>query len=156
MHSRLTSNYKRILEFLSEIDSDFPVQLSEKIGLEELATKLANNATICTEIQDDKIIGMVAGYTNNTVNNMGYISIVGVLKNHRGKHVASSLITQFLEIAQKGGLDGVHLYTHSTNLTAIKLYETMGFVLYKAKNEPRPDDIHFIYLFNNGGSECAR
>lgn len=71
MINNLTLTTKQIFCFLCEIDNDFPVQLSAKADLEELATKFANNATICAEIQDDKIIGMVAGYTKNTVNNIG-------------------------------------------------------------------------------------
>lgn len=141
---------------MSEIDSDFPIRLSEKTALEELATKFANNATICAEIQDNKIIGMVAGYTKNTVNNIGYISVVGVSKKHRGKHIAHRLIIQFLEIAQNEKLDGVHIYTHYTNQVAVKLYESMGFIICQQENEPRPDDIHLIYLFSKNGGTTAR
>lgn len=156
MKNYINKKIKPIYDFLCEIDNDFPVPLSVKTDLEKLAIKFATNATICTEAQDNKIIGMVAGYTKNTVNSLGYISVVGVSKNHRGKHIAVNLLNQFIALAQNEGLDGVHIYTHSTNQTAIKLYKRMGFTIFHEKNELRPDDIHLIYLFNNNGRDSTQ
>ena len=67
----------RILEFLLKIDMDFPVPISEKQDLNMFAEKLYNKATICAEFDGEMIVAMVAGYTENTINKTGYISIVG-------------------------------------------------------------------------------
>ena len=136
-----------ILLFLEKVDHDFPVSLSSKTQLHSLADKYFCFGTLCCEYSDGKIIGMVAGYIEHTPSDLGYISLVALCKETRGRGVASKLLKQFLGKASEKGLRGVHVYTHCTNFKAIDMYKKNGFILYTPENEPRSDDIHFIYLF---------
>ena len=67
--------------FLLDVDMDFPIPLSDKVILNEYAVKLYEKATLCCEIDNGTIVGMVAGYTENIINDMAYIALVGVKKN---------------------------------------------------------------------------
>ena len=71
-----------ILDFLSTVDLDFPIPLSHKQPLEQFAQKLCSLGTICAEIQDGRIPALAAGYTDNTPDRMGYLSIVAARKEH--------------------------------------------------------------------------
>lgn len=135
---------EQILEFLEEVDVDFPVHLSEKVVLSDYAQKLYTHATLCTEYCKNKIIGMVAGYTENLSNGIAYIALVGVRKEVRHQGIAQKLIVQFLQVCKEKKIRGVHVYTDVRNKNAIKMYEKIGFKCYKIENEPRPKDVHLI------------
>lgn len=136
---------QKIEEFLISADKLFPIPLSQKQNLKAFAQKLAEKATICTACEDGKIVSMVAGYTDNVVDGLAYISIVASLPNTQGKGYASSLIKEFIRICKQKTIDAVHLYTTKTNDVAIKMYKKLGFVEWITPNEPRPEDLHLIY-----------
>ena len=135
---------REIYSFLKEVDNDFPVPLSNKVTLQEYAKKLENKATLhCVEI-NGKIVAMIAGYTENVINHLAYIAILAVKKSLRGKGISKFLIKEFFEECRKKELSGIHVYTHPTNLPAIKLYTSVGFTAYILENEARPNDLHLI------------
>lgn len=138
---------KMIEDFLYDVDKDFPVNLSKKVDLENYAKKLYEKATICCEIDDNMIIGMVAGYTDNIVDDMAYISLVGVRENYRGNGIASKLINRFVNIAKNKNINKIHVYTDSRNKNAISMYINLGFKLFNCANELRPNDKHYILKF---------
>lgn len=141
---------ERIECFLRQVDKDFPVAISEKIDLHAYAEKLVDKATLCLEYDGDAIGGIVAGYTDNLIDNRAYISVVAVSRNLRGKGVCKKLIHQFIFLCKQKQISSIHLYTSSQNIMAIKMYEKIGFQQWKVEQEMRPDDIHFIYRIGTG------
>lgn len=138
-----------VISFLKEVDESFPVPLSHKQSLENLADKFAEKATICAEIENNEICSMVAGYINNVVNHMAYISVVATRQEFQGRGMAMGLIREFLEVAFLEGLTAVHLYSDTRNEAAIRMYEKIGFERYIVSDEPRPEDVHLILKFRN-------
>lgn len=138
---------KMIADFLYDVDKDFPVNLSDKVNLDDYAKKLYDKATLCCEIENGLIKGMVAGYTDNIIDGMAYIALVGVREKCRGNGIASKLIKQFIATAKKKGINKVHVYTDSRNINAIKMYENLGFKTFYCKNEIRPMDKHYLLEF---------
>ena len=136
---------KQIEEFLRKVDYDFPVPLSQKQDLSELAKKFFEKATICAEVYDGIIVSMVAGYTENIINNSAYISVVATLEKSRGKGLISKLIKEFTLICMKKGISSIHLYAVPSNTIAIRTYYNLGFEKLELEKEPRPEDIHLIY-----------
>ena len=126
----------------------FPIPLSNKVNLEYYTEKLLKNAVICAEFVNEQIVGLVAGYIND-VSQIAYISLVAVLPQARGRGIASKLIKEFFEKCREKEYIAVHVYTHKTNHSAICMYGKLGFEKYQIKNEPRPEDEHFIYDFLN-------
>lgn len=140
------SEVKKVHDFLIKVDKLFPTPLSQKQELALLAEKFCKYGLICAQYDQDKnISAMLAGYIKNTPDNIGYMSVLAVLPSEQGKGISSKLIREFLAKAKEEGLDSVHLYTDKTNIVAKELYKKLGFVPWVLKNEPRPDDLHFIY-----------
>lgn len=108
-----------------------------------LAKKFAEKATVCVELENDKICSMVAGYTDDVTNNIAYISMVATSSDAQGNGYASKLVKEFIEVAKKKQLKAVHLYSRS--IFTIKMYEKLGVERYVVNNEARPDDVHLIY-----------
>ena len=136
-----------IKEFLEKVDFDFPIPLSKKVNLKEYANKLKEKATLFYEKKEDKIVGMVAGYTQNLTQNLAYIALVATLKEYRGQGFAQKAVSNFLNYCRENNIAGVHLYTAPSNVHAIKLYKSLGFEEYKLLNEPRKKDLHLICYF---------
>ena len=135
----------QIEAFVREVDEQFPVPLSRKQNLCDFALKLYEKATVCYKQDDGKISAMVAGYTENLVYNIAYISIVATCAEYRGRGYASALVKEFIDICKNKRISAVHLYSDSSNVTAIKMYQKIGFVSYHPEDEQRPDDTHLFY-----------
>ena len=135
----------QIEDFLIGVDRMFPIPLSKKVDLHQLAMKFHEKATIFSEIYQEKIVAMVVGYTENVIDDKAYISVVATKPEFQGNGIAKKLVNKFLTFSKKKGLKAVHLYTSYTNIKAISLYEAIGFVKWKLDNEPRKEDLHLIY-----------
>lgn len=135
----------QIENFLREVDSYFPVPLSCKQDLHDFSLKLHQKATLCYELDGGEIEAMVAGYTEELVGNVAYISVVATRKSSQGRGLASKLIKEFISVCKEKGIHAVHLYTDKSNVAARKMYEKIGFSNRILQDEPRPDDIHLIY-----------
>ena len=136
---------QQIEQFLWAVDESFPIPLSHKQDLHLFAKKLFEKATLCTEIEQGRILAMVAGYTENVTDDLAYISVVATLPEARGRRLASALIERFIAIARERGLRAVHLYTVRTNTSAMRMYQRLGFSEWVKVDEPRPEDVHLIY-----------
>lgn len=141
-------DFIKLLNFLHKADQLFPIPLSTKHNLKEFAEKLCDKATMCTAIEDGNIVALLAGYTDNVENNLGYISIVATLPQAQGKGYGTLLIREFLDIARTKGLRAVHLYAVRENIPAMRMYNKLGFEDYVLDDEPRPNDAHLIYYFS--------
>ena len=135
----------QIENFLREVDRYFPVPLSRKQDLHDFSLKLHQKATLCYELSNGEIEAMVAGYTENLVGNVAYVSVVATRKSSQGKGLASKLIKEFIAVCKEKRSGAVHLYTDKSNVAAIKMYRKIGFSDWILQDEPRPDDIHLIY-----------
>lgn len=140
----------KVEDFLNEVDNSFPVPLSEKQDLHKFAIKIYDKATVCKVEGNDKIVAMIAGYTDNVINNIAYVSVLATIKEAQGKGYAERLVREFINIAKSKNLDAVHLYTVATNIKAVALYKKVGFVEWKVENEQRPEDLHLIYHIKKG------
>lgn len=135
--------------FLNAVDKDFPVPLSQKQDLTVLADKFYQYGTLFAEVDNGKIVSLVAGYTDNVINGRAYLSVVATLEEGRGRKLAPRLINRFIDLARSKNLNAVHLYTDKSNVVAIEMYKKLGFEVTCDDNEPRPDDVHFIYYLKD-------
>ena len=138
----------QIEEYLIKVDKMFPVPLSCKQDLKDFAKKLYDKATLCLRMQEDKIVAMVAGYTENLANEMAYISIVATCKEAQGNGYAPKLIHEFISICKEKKINAVHLYVVPENEAAVQMYKRIGFQVWEIEQEPRPEDLHLIYYIN--------
>lgn len=116
-----------LYDFLLLTNDEFPVQLNEKTDLKETANKLYLLGDIFCLKDRGNIVGLVAGYSNNKEDKMGYISVVVLLNEYRGRGFAAELVKTFLKNARTKGMKKLFLYTHRENAKAVSLYKKLGF-----------------------------
>ena len=139
MIKKLDEKYlEKLNNFLNEIDSDFPIPLSEKVDLFEFSKKILSLGIVFAEFDGDTICGAILFYANDTETKTAYVSVLGVLKSHRKKGIAQRLLSECIKTLSEMDFKTVSLYTHKTNLGAIALYEKNGFK--KETDLKRPDD----------------
>ncbi|KAL8768438.1 MAG: hypothetical protein Q9209_005344 [Squamulea sp. 1 TL-2023] len=71
----------------------------------------------------------------------GYIAMLAVQKEHRGKGIATKLVRMAIDIMIERNADEIALETEVTNTAAMKLYERLGFL--------RSKRLHRYYLNGN-------
>ena len=114
----------------------------KKIDLDVYTEKLINYADFSVYKEGNEIIGLVAGYISNSVDDKSYISMVSVLEEMQGKGIGKRVVADFIEKSAALGKKAVHLYAVRENTPAIKMYKSLGFSEWKIENERRPGDIH--------------
>ncbi len=135
------SDNSSVLQILCQIDKSFPIPLSEKIKLDELADKLTSMGYVYLAIEEDRAVGIMGFYANDHVDKAAYISVLGVLESHQGRGIAKNLIERALKLCKDNGMEKAILFTHGSNTGAIKMYEKLGF---SSEFDPkRPEDIKF-------------
>lgn len=132
---------KQIKKFLNTVDKDFPIPLSNRQNLDDLAQKFYEKATFCVKIKNGEIISAMIGYTDNLIEDFAYLSVVATLPTERGNGYATVLLKEFIGICRDKKVRAIHLYT---NKRAESLYRKQGFVDYVVVNETRPNDIHLV------------
>lgn len=135
----------KIEQFLREVDGAFPVPISHKTELHRFASKLFEKATLCCFDDGEDICAMVAGYTEDTIDNIAYVSLVATKAVNQGKGLATRLLEEFIGICKAKGLRGVHLYTDARNDGAVALYQKLGFQKWILEDETRKEDMHYVY-----------
>ncbi len=135
----------RILDFLKKVDLSFPVPLSEKTSLTDYAKKIYENGVLCTYVEDNEIVAMVAGYLDKIRNGIGYITLVATLPEYQGRGLAHKIIRRFQEEAEAMEIRGVHLYAVRNNKNAISIYSSLGFEELCLESETRPKDAHLMH-----------
>ncbi len=117
----------KIINFLIEMDNEFPIPLSDKVNIEEYVTKLLKSGKIYCALNEENIIGIIAGYNNDFSFYNGYISVLVIDKNYRGRKISKELLYRFINNAELSKMNKIQVYTYKTNIEAIGLYEKFGF-----------------------------
>lgn len=117
-----------IADHLSSCDADFVPPLSERVGINDYANKIANKAVRFEAWSGGTLIGLVAAYCNDREKRIAYITSVSVLREWAGKGIAARLMSQCAGYAAASGMRKISLEVASDNYPAIKLYEKSGFV----------------------------
>lgn len=125
-----------LVSFLSSVDRDFPIPLSDKVDLGAWVAKVLRSGLVLTACEKGRLLGVVAGYANDLVNGDAFLSVLAVAADARGRGLGKRLVSSFeLEIARHG-MKRVVLTTHSSNKPAIRLYCSCGYM-----SDGSPDSI---------------
>lgn len=115
----------KFYNFLVEVDKDFPTPLSDRVNLYEYAKKLASSAVVSAIFNENKILGMVALYCNDTEKGYAYVPLVAVLPEARGRKISRALMASAVSIARDNNFKIIGI--HTENSIALHLYESLGF-----------------------------
>lgn len=137
MIRQLTTRDKEILtKYLTFVDRDFPIPLSQKVNLEEYSNKVLLNGMGFAYMAEENLAGVILFYANDLVTKKAYITVLSVSSAYRKQGIAQALLTSCLQKCEAMGYQTVCLHTHKTNDGAIALYEKNGFQRLEDKNRP--------------------
>ncbi len=107
---------------------------------------LANKDTLFLVAQEEKeILGYIGMYISL---DEGEITNVSVSPQHKRKHVATKLIENIIELAQKKQVSRIILEVRKTNTPAIKAYEKQGFKIVGVRKNFYEKPIEDAYIMD--------
>lgn len=118
---------REIYNYLSENDLIFISPLSERLDIKNFAVKLNKFAVHFCARQNNELVGFSAGYFNNMVTRIGFISTFSVVRELQGKGEAKRLLNLIIEYGIIKEFKQIRLQVYISNPTAIKLYSESGF-----------------------------
>lgn len=123
------ANIKLLSDFLSVIDTSFPVPLSQKVNISDYSPKVFNLGIVFQAMIDGEMVGVLIGYANDYQNFQGYISLFGILEEYRGMGIGKKLLQAMLDICRSRGMKELALDVHKQNEAAQKFYQKNGFTI---------------------------
>ncbi len=95
---------------------------NEKMFIEEINGKFSH---YYVAEEDGKAIGYMGMWS---LSGEGHITNIAISTSHRRKGYAKALLSHFTDIAKKENLEFMTLEVRASNIPAIALYESFGFV----------------------------
>lgn len=127
---RHTIEDKTILtNYLTEVDSEFGIPLSNKIDFSSFADKILLNGHVYLVFKDNIYCAMICFYCNDNINKKAYLPILSTKASSRGKGYAKELIKTMIEICSLHKMK--YILCDSINPIAISIYKSLGFKTYK-------------------------
>jgi ribosomal protein S18 acetylase RimI-like enzyme len=130
-----TASVNDVFLHLSSCNENFEPSLDKKVNIEEYSKKIAQLSTTFEAWAENNLIGLVGAYFNDEQNRKGYITNVSTLKEYLGKGIASNLVNNCVEYANRNGFSEISLEVNADNRRAIKLYEKFNFIQVGANSE---------------------
>lgn len=112
---------------LRSCDDSFVPPLSDRVDIQDYAQKLMNKSMRFEAWQENKLIGLVAAYCNDSKLEAAFITSVSVLPRWQGRGVAARLLDKCLAHLQQMGFAIIELEVDSRSRTAFELYRKRGF-----------------------------
>lgn len=125
-----TMSSEMVYDFLVSVSDDLPLGMALAnlgMSLKEYAEKLSQKGTIAYEMQNDRIICCIIGYTHDTPDQGSYITQVATLNTYRSQGIAQKLMFEYYAYAKHRGIRYIWLTTGVDNAAAQHLYEKCGF-----------------------------
>lgn len=117
-----------ILNLLHEFDSVFPHNREKVSNYDNWASKISDNG-FAVVTDNNNHAGMAVFYANDTEGRKGYISLIGLKPDFRGKGLGKSLLNDVIEEMKKNGMNCVLLEVDDDNQSAKDFYTRFGFKL---------------------------
>lgn len=116
-----------ILNYILKFKHIFPRLESRINDFTEFSKKLCENAHVYVCMCDNESCGFLAFYANDIVNKIGFITLIGLLDEYRGKHLGQRLLDYCQLVSITCGMESLRLEVDLSNTTAISFYEKNGF-----------------------------
>lgn len=120
-------SHEQLVELLRLFGDLLPDPLSQRIVIEEYATKLMERAEIGFALNNNKFVGLMAIYVNDKQGHIAYLPLISVLPNYQGVGVGKSMMLQALFLARQRGMRQLWLNVMHDNFVAQHFYRSLGF-----------------------------
>lgn len=119
--------HQAVISLLQEFGDLLPSPLSERVDLEQYASKLRALAHVGRAVLDARTVGTVVLYANDEQTRRGHIALFTVRPECRNKGIGKALISRALARCRQEGMRAVDLDVDAANEPAIRLYTAAGF-----------------------------
>ena len=123
-----------ILDLLYEFDSVFPHNREKVSDYDNWASKISDNGFAVVTDNNDHA-GMAVFYANDTEARKGYISLIGLKPDFRGRGLGKSLLSDVIDEMKKNGMNSALLEVDDDNQSAKDFYTRFGFELEEKRKE---------------------
>lgn len=117
----------KILKHLEECDQLFIPPLSETINLNAYSKKIKTYADTFEAWANNRLIGFIAVYYNDTQPKTAYITNVSVLSDFLGMKIADNLLKKVETKINELDVSAIELEVDKNNINAINLYSKYNF-----------------------------
>jgi ribosomal protein S18 acetylase RimI-like enzyme len=130
-----TATANDVSTHLNNCGNDFIPPLNDRVNIEEYSKKIAANAITFEAWDENKLVGLIAAYFNDSKNQTSYITSVSVLKEYMGLGIASILLTECIEYAKQKKYQEIKLEVNNSNNPAISFYKKFNFMHVSNKDD---------------------
>lgn len=123
-----------ILNLLYEFDSVFPHNREKVSDYNNWASKISDNG-FAVVTDNNNHAGMAVFYANDLEGRKGYISLIGLKPDFRGKGLGKSFLNDIIEEMKKCGMNSVYLEVDDDNQGVKAFYTRFGFELEENRKE---------------------
>ncbi len=123
-----TASEDDILSHLSKCDGSFVPPLSNRVDLISYSKKIVEKAITFEAWHEEKLVGLVAAYFNDTDKRTGFITNMSVVPEYTGRRIASELLLDCINYGVKGNFCDIRLKVNRLSLDAISFYKKHNFV----------------------------
>lgn len=124
LHLKSPGNSDSVYDAVSRLEGKLTPSLScRNINLRQYSNKLFDNGRVWIHYDIEKPISIIAGYFNDNNTKIAYLSMLAVEDEYRGKHLASELMSEFEDYANKTGMQSVKLEVRKNNDVALTFYK---------------------------------
>lgn len=142
---------KEITKAVIGLENNLLPSLSQRhINLQEYADKLSRFGRVWCHYDQGNPVSIIAGYFNDAQEHTAYLSMLAVDENYRGRHLASSLLSEFEEYALDTGMEKIKLEVRKNNGTAQSLYNKFGYTII---GDASDTSYYMVKPLKSGGGE---
>lgn len=130
----MSMKYKRLLspeeikEGLYQFEDCYPRLVNRVVDFDAFSRKLATYGIVIGLEDLDILKGIICFYANDSVNYIGFISIIWIRQNNRNEGTGTKLLKHCMEIMKERGMKFVELEVQTSNTKAISFYKKNGFI----------------------------
>lgn len=131
-----------VRELLVEFNDVFNPPLRDRVfDFDHYSEKLVSKGHVFVAKLDTESIGFIAFYSNDTIDNVGFLSQIAVKKTCAVHNLAYRLILFFESESKKHGMKELKLEVVNNNKHAIRFYKRNG---YQMANKASDDSSYMI------------
>ncbi len=117
-----------ILNYMNENEEIFIPKLASRLNVKEYSLKLHKYATHFCAYDNNRLIGLIACYFNDKINQTGFISSASVNKKYQGMGISSTLLNQVISYGKQNKFNKIKLEVRIENKSIVHFYERAGFL----------------------------
>lgn len=126
MEYRKANSEEEIKILLKAFEDCFPHLRSHITDIDDYAKKLASYAEVYSFWDEKTVMGLTVFYANDRKTFYGYISLIGLFPEHRGKGNGAALLRFCEEKMRQAGETKLKLEVDDDNIPAQGFYRHMG------------------------------